>query len=537
MTEQTMSNKEERRAFWKDVAVLLGIALLYRLMFILAMPRVVDSPDAVLYIRLAESFAEGDWFVWHARLPILHSLLGALAYQVIGNMEWACRMVSFAASTLLIVPVYSLAYTLHGRRPARLMALVVAVWPWLADYAGRVTPEALAVFLWFSGIVTIVYAVRKGGVWMFLAPLMWFGLNLARPEGIVLMVAAPIGIWLILCMKSEQAKLRRLVPYVIMVTLMLIAYGFYAKQSQGAFTINPRIESGTSSHLLSNWKAIAHAAIRIPSDVLPIMIGPYFLIFCGVGIFHATKTGTVPSEERARENTGTDASEARYERRRVCPWYFYFQPKRDIRLELFVLYLALGQSACAALSTFPAPRYMMTVVVAAMLWASRGMAIVACKAEDMPKHQWLKWAPIAGALFIMLSHTGVTVLSEYVGRLPREPREYKIAGQWMKENLEPALLLCRKPEIGFYADMETTGPAPDDSVESVIERARAVGARYLIVDERYTIQIAPGLKPLLDPANAPPSLRLLSADLSPYEQGRVVIYEVLDNPPGRDGEQ
>jgi len=115
---------------------MLLAAFAFRLLFLLAMPRVVDSPDAVHYIQLAERFAEGKWFAPHARLPVLLPLLGSFFYPLIGNMEWACRLVSFLASGLLIVPVYGLSRHMHGARTARLAAFLVAIWPWLADYGG-----------------------------------------------------------------------------------------------------------------------------------------------------------------------------------------------------------------------------------------------------------------------------------------------------------------------------------------------------------------------------------------------------------------
>jgi len=54
-----------------------------------------------------------------------------------------------------------------------------------------------------------------------------------------------------------------------------------------------------------------------------------------------------------------------------------------------------------------------------------------------------------------------------------------------------------------------------------------MGARYLVVDERHSVAIVPALRALLDPAKAPSSLRLVRADLSPYPDARVVIYEFV----------
>ena len=142
------------------------------------------------------------------------------------------------------------------------------------------------------------------------------------------------------------------------------------------------------------------------------------------------------------------------------------------------------------------------------------------------KRARLSRLPVAGLVTIMLMGAASTLLPEYLGRVPREPREYKIAGQWMRDNLEPGVIFTRKPQIGYYADMETTGPLPDESLDQAIDRARNAGAQYVVIDERYTAQMAPALRPLLDPANAPPSLTLLRSDLSPYAKARIVIYRL-----------
>ena len=118
------------------------------------------------------------------------------------------------------------------------------------------------------------------------------------------------------------------------------------------------------------------------------------------------------------------------------------------------------------------------------------------------------------------------VVPRFLDRMPGLPHEYKLAGQWMKDNLEPGVILSRKPQVGFYADMPTTGPALEDSVSDAIARAVDIGARYLVFDERYSAQMIPGLAGLLDPANAPPELKLIRDDLSPYDGAKMVIYEI-----------
>ncbi|MBN2309175.1 MAG: hypothetical protein JXR94_09405, partial [Candidatus Hydrogenedentes bacterium] len=186
---------------------------------------------------------------------------------------------------------------------------------------------------------------------------------------------------------------------------------------------------------------------------------------------------------------------------------------------------AVVQAGAAVLSAMPEPRYIMAVAVVLSLWAARGLGIVGEQAAGVPRHRWLRRVPVGAMAGLMLLGLAMNVAPEYTGRPARMPREYRAAGRWMKENLEPGLVFSRKPQVGFYADMPTTGPGADETVDEALARARAAGARYVVVDERYTTTMLPAWQPLLDPANAPASLRLLEADLSPYATARIVIYE------------
>jgi hypothetical protein len=97
----------------------------------------------------------------------------------------------------------------------------------------------------------------------------------------------------------------------------------------------------------------------------------------------------------------------------------------------------------------------------------------------------------------------------------------------MKENLDKGLIFTRKPQVGYYAGMPSTGPDLNDTLAQAIERAKSVHARYMVVDERYTAKMVPGMAPLLDPALAPSTLRLLNI-FDPYPESRVVVYEITD---------
>lgn len=476
---------------WRDLVLFALLACAVRLAFLLAMPRAIDSADAVHYLTAAQGFAAGDFAGFNPRIPVLYPLATALVSFAVPELEWAGRVVSLLFSVLTVLPVYMLTRDLHGRRAAQVAAAIVAVWPWLADYGCRVAPEALAVFLWFCGVWLFARALRRGSAAAaLLAPLVFFGLHLARPEGTFLMLSAPAAALILLV----RAQPRRIYPLLVFVVVGGALYGlhlWWMGRITGEVTLSYRFSASAQSPLeyyAQRGMDVLRAFTDLLGNVIPVMLGPYLLLFAGVGLFQLTNR------------------------------------PRDMRLELFVWYFALVQWGCAVLSTYAEPRYMMAVLIVFAIWAARGIAIIAHRASIAPGWRPLRFAPV-GLLMLLFAYGYVaTIAPVYLGRVPREPHEYRIAGIWMRDNLEPGLILTRKPQIGWYAGMPTTGPAETDSVEDAVRRGEEAGARYLVVDQRYTAQTVPGLKPLLDPANAPPALEPLRGDLSPYPDARVVIY-------------
>ena len=474
----------------RDIACFLGLALVWRAAFALLMPRVIDTADAVHYIDAAKHFAGGDFWGIDPKIPMLYPALAAVAHLVVPDFEWACVVVSLAASVMLVIPVYALSRDMHGRGAARVGALLVSIWPWLVDFSVRVGPDALGCTLWFTSVCAFALALRRGRGWLVAAPVAFFALHLTRPEGTVLMAASVVGA-LVLCLGAENRRLWRLVPIAITAGVLLAGYVLYMRGLTGGATVNYRVHFIVQEFDLHRFLT---TALRTFSDVLPVMLGPALLVFLGVGLFQRAESG------------GT----------------------RDARLEGYVLFFAAIQWAASLFVLSPEPRYLMTVIVALSLWSARGMVLVGREAAQRPGGRWLKLLPVLVVVLLMLVGTAATVSANYVGGRPGQPLEYKAAGRWMKEHLDPGLIFTRKPQVGYYADMPSTGPDAKDTLEEAIARAKAAGARYVVVDERYTTQMAPGLAPLLDPKRAPPELRHVQTfDL--YPKSRVVIYEIVRN--------
>ena len=350
---------DPRRHTARDIALLLVAAAIYRLVFLLILRPVVDTADAIHYLAMAQDFAHGTFTGFDTNLPILYPLLGAACTWIVNDIEWACRIVSLVASVLLVVPLYFLARALHGRATAFLAAFLAAVWPWLADYGCRIGPEALAVTLWFLGVALFAHAIRRGGVAMVLAPLAFFALYLTRPEGAILMLAAPV-VALILTQRATNARYRRVIPYAIVLAVLLVSYVLFMKFQTDRAAVLYRAPGSDDlwDYFMRGRLPFVETYLAVVGNALPVMLGPVLLMFAGVGFF-----------QRGAE-------------------------KRGPRLELYLLAFCAIQIAVTLLNFSPAPRYLMPVVIALAIWAARGMILVTRDAATHPYGRMLRTLPI-----------------------------------------------------------------------------------------------------------------------------------------------
>ncbi|MBI1321436.1 MAG: hypothetical protein GC168_21135 [Candidatus Hydrogenedens sp.] len=463
----------------RNLAWLLALAAGWRLLFLLAVPRVLDNADAVHYAEAARLFASGGWLDHNPKIPPLYPLLGAIASLFTGDAEWGCRVVSFAASVVTLLPVYAMGLHLFGRRAALWGGVTVALWPWLADYACAVSTESFAVLLWLSAAALMTGTAlswrRALGAGCLLGML-----YLTRAEGVVILLA---GLVVVVALPGAlRVRLRRAAAYAAG-ALPWIAAGVAATAVwTGRATASYRAEFIVQEFDVLRF---VHTAAQTVTDVAPIMLGPLLLVFLGGYLVAAGETK---------------------------------QPPRGAWIPLW---LAAAQWSASWFVLSPAPRYLMAPLIVLAVFAAAGMLRISAALEARPTGFVLRLAPQVLLILWMLFGTVVTIGSEHAGRRPRQPREYKEAGLWMREHLPPGLVFTRKPQVGYYAGMPSTGPLDTDSPEAALARAAEAGAAYLVVDERY----APaGLRSLLD-AEAPPAGWEQVYESALYPEARMKVYQ------------
>lgn len=481
----TTHSKPAPSLLWFAVPAALSV----RWTYLILSGRAIDAADSIHYIAMAQQFAAGDFWSFDENLPVLYSALAAVAHLVIPDWEAAFRAVSLIVSSLTVVPVCFLSRELHGLRAARIMAVLVVFWPWLVDYASRIQPEALAVCLWFTSLWLVYRAITAGRAYLVLAPLALFALHLARPEGTLIMIAAPAGAFLVAWQKGPP-RMRRVVVLAAAVVVLAGAYMAVMRAVIGTATLSYRAPMPTDwvEYFSRGAVALGETFFKITFNALPLMLGPFLLAFIGLGLF-------APPEHR-----------------------------RDCRLEALIAVFCAVQYLATLANFSPSPRYLMPVVLAGGLWAAWGIDRARAILEQHGKAP-LARLPVALVVATFLLSFVASLAADRLGTLPESPIEYRAAGEWMKEHLEPGLILSRKPQVGFYAGMPTTGPDAGDDVPALVDRAKETGARYVVVDQRYTAGLVPGIAGLLDAAAAPDELELVH-EVRAWEGAAVVIYEV-----------
>jgi hypothetical protein len=304
------------------------------------------------------------------------------------------------------------------------------------------------------------------------------------------MLGSPLAA-IILCYRRDRAHWARLAVYTGVILMLTAAYAVVMKSILGSVTVSYRapMSGDIFDYFRRGAIPLVKTFMRLNFDVLPVMLGPLLLVFFGVGFFR------------------------------------YSDESRKPRLETFILFFCLIQWSLTLANFSPEPRYVMTVVIALSLWSVKGIELLQHRAFYWQKYRWLRFLPVT--LLAMTLGLGLAepLAGQYLGSIPRTPIEYKAAGKWMQENLEPGYIFCRKPQVGFYADMPSIGPDVSYTPELLALAAKDIGARYFVFDMRYSADILPALRPLLDTTLAHENYHLLSDDLSEHPDTQIVIYQ------------
>jgi 4-amino-4-deoxy-L-arabinose transferase-like glycosyltransferase len=167
MNQSRWIDKLEAWPRWATLGAILGMALMTRLLVVIAMPELgdPDSMDTSNYLHLTRSLLEsGSYAMWakpSAYVAPAYPFFLAGVFKIFGENFLTVKLIQVVLGGATVLLVYLLA--LHFTRPAvaLLAALIVALHPELVGVTGFIYTETLFVFLLTATLLLIVRAMAS----------------------------------------------------------------------------------------------------------------------------------------------------------------------------------------------------------------------------------------------------------------------------------------------------------------------------------------------------------------------------------------
>jgi 4-amino-4-deoxy-L-arabinose transferase-like glycosyltransferase len=473
--EKSTSRKDEpglnRFKPWHIILLILLIAFLLRIVLILE-PEVIHS-DGAEYIRHAKEVSAGNW-MGGASGPVYPALI-SLASFFMKDYEVAGILVSVILGSLLVLPVFYLGKEIFNEKVGMLSALLSAVHPSLYGFSGSVLTESTYYFLLTTSVFFGWEAFKKGKVQsVFLFSLFSTLAFLTKPEGVGLILIFSVWILLINPSQGRRPWIKRMgifilaifcfllfsSPYLIALKKELGKWGISKKASVTIEAFSKEGRGATVQREVEGVKINVESFFRNPIPLLgkvslgfltslykfqqafhPILF--VLAIFGWIGIF------------RNRSRSDVKGS-------------FYLFTHHTFFLGCVLPFFGINK------------RYVSQMVAISLLWAAFGcFEIMGCASRWFKKEGSVKKVS-----FILLSLLLCGLFIQGSMRRFHDSRLIqKEAGLWMKEHLTRGTkIMSRMPQEAFYSELGWTR-IPAKNYEEVLETARSLGVRYLVIDE------------------------------------------------------
>ncbi|HEX8473055.1 MAG TPA: glycosyltransferase family 39 protein [Pyrinomonadaceae bacterium] len=490
-----------RRAARSETRTIVGwtlVAFLLRLLFLLCFEYVI-SPDGVGYVTLGRNLVAGDFRQGlSAYYPPLYPLLVGLSTLLFRDAEFAGRMVSVLAGSLLVVPAFLHIRNWYGLRAARLGAALVAMHPLLVYYSTTLLTESTYTLFFTCGVLAGWSALAGGRRRAYLLAGMLFGAcYLLKPEaaGFTLLLLVPtLGMRVFKTGRSwgdvasdtlalGAGFLLLALPYLVYVHAVTDAWMLSEKFAghlwQGTRAPGDVLPTATT-FMPDTTTAIVQLtkALRSEFEVFNLIFPTAFTLLAGLGLFRTAWT-----------------------RARVA---------REMYLASFIAATMAGYAV-----TLPNIRFLVPLLPLLLCWVVKGILEFEAWTDATLRrlsatHRFLRVARRLVVPFVVAALlASLLPLSVYLMRGDKwsDYQGQKRAALWIKEQTagRSPVLMSTVPVAAFYAEGRHVA-LTDEGLVKLVERARRERVDYIIINERNVKHMS--LRTLLDEQGQHAELRL-----------------------------
>jgi 4-amino-4-deoxy-L-arabinose transferase-like glycosyltransferase len=522
------------------LALLLIFGFVFRL-FLLRY-RFAIAFDEVNYIKLGVSgHLKGLSAVLHTYWSPLLPTLIAFFCGLFRDYEFAARLVSVLAGTLLAIPVYFLGKLVYDKNAGLLAAAFVTLFPPLAFQSTQILTEPVYMLLAATAIFFGLRMLKMYSTGFAMLAGIAAGLAyLAHPQGVGFFIL--LTFWIIFGSLTRLFLINRLrilwmlLPLAFGFLLVAAPYLWYLKRATGTWTFSAKASANLQMEARETPEGDPFRSLNAENTSVPID-----QIFHEGNFLNATDGGQTPVRQvrlapflkKYAENVSNVLQSAIPEVLTTIPLLLLgvgllgspWQPQQGklvLYLLSFVGFFWLGVIPAFHITA----RYLTPLLPICALWVGRGaQQIYQWLSVYMPLFKFSKRINVLSSNTAFVLMAAAFLLLTFAPELGRvvsrhsdsrdvwaDPVEQKIAGRWLKENVSgPKIIMSRNHAVDVYAgnfDIKESVTIPKGSFERVLAYAKHKRVNYLLINERYT-KFYPELSFLLETTDATSGLNLI----------------------------
>jgi 4-amino-4-deoxy-L-arabinose transferase-like glycosyltransferase len=270
---------DKTKNFFNDRYIWLLLIISLSVRIYLSFFTYVIKNDSVAFMQNAKYFASGDFSsaLGHDYHP-LYSLIMAVLYKAVPNMELSGTIISVLFGTLTVMVFYLIGKSVFGRKVSFVSSIILAFHPYAVRFSADIISESTYFFFFISALGLGYFAITNRKFLLFaLAGICSALAYLARPEGVgVIIIVASF------CAFKDISKIKvlwkeKLVAIMILIVSFLIfsmPYLVFIKKETGDWRLSKKktltkLAVGTVS--IGQNKA-GDKAKKVPDLVEPVKV-------------------------------------------------------------------------------------------------------------------------------------------------------------------------------------------------------------------------------------------------------------------------
>jgi len=255
---------DKTKNFFNDRYIWLLLIISLSVRIYLSVFTYVIKNDSVAYMQNAKFFASGDFSsaLRHDYHP-LYSLIMAVLYKAVPNMELSGTIISVLFGTLTVIAFYLVGIRVFDQKVSFVSSIVLAFHPYAVRFSADLISDSTYFFFFISALGLGYFAITNRKIILFALTGICSALAyLTRPEGIGIIII--VAFW---CVLKDFVKIKilwkeKLISILILVVSFLVfsmPYLVFIKQDTGSWSL-------TKKKKVSNLAGLEKVLATLKSD-------------------------------------------------------------------------------------------------------------------------------------------------------------------------------------------------------------------------------------------------------------------------------